>query len=133
MPDAPQYDVAVVGASLAGCTAARLFAQQGPSVALVDQHAAIDWHKRLCTYYIQACAVLTIERLGLAPLIELAGAVRSRLETWTRWGWIKHIRSAASDNYGYSVRRQTLDPIVRRLAADTPARVVWNKLRPASV
>src|SRR5262245_8776456 len=119
MPEAPQYDVAVVGASLAGCTAARLFAQRGLSVDLVEQPAAIDWHKRLCTHYIQACAVPTIRRLGLAPLLEQAGAVRSRMEIWTRWGWIKHAREACDETYGYSIRRHTLDPIIRRLAADT--------------
>ena len=114
------YDVAVVGASLAGCSTTRLFAQQGLSVALIEQHAAIDWHKRLCTHYIQACAVPTIERLGLAPLIERAGGVRSRMEIWTRWGWIRHPPCTSADTYGYSIRRKTLDPLVRQLAAETP-------------
>jgi menaquinone-9 beta-reductase len=120
MPDAAVYDVAVVGASLAGCSTARLFAQQGLSVALIEQHAAVDWHKRLCTHYIQACAVPTIERLGLAPLIERAGGVRSRMEIWTRWGWIRHASRTPPETYGYSIRRKTLDPLMRQLAADTP-------------
>ena len=30
------YDVAVVGASVAGCTAARLYAQRGARVALIE-------------------------------------------------------------------------------------------------
>jgi 2-polyprenyl-6-methoxyphenol hydroxylase-like FAD-dependent oxidoreductase len=116
----PQYDVAIVGASLAGCATARLFAEQGFSVALIEQHTALNWHKRLCTHYIQACAIRPIQRLGLEPLIEQAGGVRSRMEIWTRWGWIKHESDSAPDTYGYSIRRQTLDPIVRQLAADTP-------------
>jgi flavin-dependent dehydrogenase len=120
MPDAPQYDVAIVGAGLAGCAAARLFAQRGLRVALIEQHLALDWHKRLCTHYIQACAVPTIRRLGLEPLIERAGGVRSRMEIWTRWGWIKHVGQTPPETYGYSIRRRTLDPLLRHLAADTP-------------
>jgi len=120
MPSAAEYDVAIVGASLAGCAAARLFAQQGLSVALVEQHAAIDWYKRSCTHYIQACAVPVIQRLGLERPIAEAGGVRSRMEIWTRWGWIRHAPQTLPDTYGYSIRRQTLDPILRRLAAETP-------------
>jgi 2-polyprenyl-6-methoxyphenol hydroxylase-like FAD-dependent oxidoreductase len=120
MADALAYDVAVVGASLAGCTAARLFAQQGLRVALVEQHADLAWHKRMCTHYIQACAAPTIRRLGLEPSIEAAGGVRSRMEIWTRWGWIRHAGPTLPETLGYSIRRQTLDPLVRRLAAETP-------------
>lgn len=120
MSETLSVDVAIVGAGLAGCTAARLYAQHGLSVALVEQHAALDWHKRMCTHYIQASAVPTIERLGLAPLIDEAGGVRSRMEIWTRWGWIRHAPSTPAETYGFSIRRQTLDPLVRRLAAETP-------------
>jgi 2-polyprenyl-6-methoxyphenol hydroxylase-like FAD-dependent oxidoreductase len=120
MLDQAHHDVVVVGASLAGCTAARLLAQRGLRVALVEQYADPFRHKRLCTHYIPACAVPTVQRLGLEPLIEAAGGVRSRMEIWTRWGWIRHGSETARDTYGYSIRRQTLDPIVRQLAADTP-------------
>lgn len=120
MPEAHSVDVVIVGAGLAGCAAARLYAQQGLSVALVEQHAALDWHKRMCTHYIQASAVGTIERLGLSGLIEAAGGVRSRMEIWTRWGWIRHASTTPPETYGYSIRRQTLDPLLRRLAAETP-------------
>jgi 2-polyprenyl-6-methoxyphenol hydroxylase-like FAD-dependent oxidoreductase len=120
MPADRTIDVVIVGAGIAGCTAARLYAQQGLSVALVEQHADLDWHKRLCTHYIQASAVPTIERIGLGELLDRAGGVRSRMEIWTRWGWIRHAGPADSRSYGYSIRRQTLDPLLRRLAADTP-------------
>jgi 2-polyprenyl-6-methoxyphenol hydroxylase-like FAD-dependent oxidoreductase len=114
------YDVAIVGASLAGCTAARLFGQQGLKVALIEQHPALHGHKRLCTHYIQASAVGTVQRIGLEPLIEAAGGVRSRLQIWSPSGWIRHAPNSPLETYGYSIRRQTLDPILRRLAVDTP-------------
>ncbi|HEU4978700.1 MAG TPA: NAD(P)/FAD-dependent oxidoreductase [Solirubrobacteraceae bacterium] len=114
----PSYDVAVVGASTAGCTAARLYAQQGARVALIERRPAPDAYKTVCTHYIQPCATPTIERLGLAPLIEARGAVRNRISLWTPYGgWIPVVEGAP---YGYSVTRRTLDPILRELAAGTP-------------
>ncbi|MCW3032081.1 MAG: monooxygenase, FAD-binding protein [Solirubrobacterales bacterium] len=112
------YDVAVVGASVAGCTAARLFAQRGARVALIESRPAIDAYKTVCTHFIQSSATPTIEKLGLAPLLEQRGAVRNSVDMWTRdSGWI-----VASDDapYGYNVTRRTLDPALRRLAAETP-------------
>jgi flavin-dependent dehydrogenase len=112
------YDVAIVGASTAGCTAARLFALRGARVALVERRPAMDAYKTVCTHYIQPCATPTIEKLGLAPLIEAPGAVRNSIDLWTPdSGWIVDDADTA---YGYSVTRRTLDPILRGLAADTP-------------
>ena len=116
------YDVVIVGASIAGCAAARLYGEQGLSVALLDRRTSIDDYKRMCTHFIQPSATPVIERLGLAPLIEAAGGVRNSLDTWTRWGWIRvpEPEDGASNPHGYSIRRQTLDPMLRRLAANTP-------------
>ena len=114
---AERYDVAVVGASVAGCTAARLFAQRGARVALIERRPDIDAHKTVCTHYIQPSATPTIERLGLAPLLDRRGAVHNSVDIWTRHGgWMV---SAGDGPYGYSLTRRSLDPILRRLAADT--------------
>ena len=115
------YDVVIVGAGIGGCTAARFYGRQGLRVALVDRRSRIGDYKRMCTHFIQPSATPVIERLGLAPLIEEAGGVRNSLDTWTRWGWI---RAPEPDNgstppYGYSIRRQTLDPILRAMASGT--------------
>ncbi len=112
-----EYDVAVVGASIAGCTAATLFARRGASVALIERHSDPNAYKTLCTHFIQPSALPTIERLGLAPLIEEAGGIRNGLDVWTRWGWLRPPQDVP---YGYNIRRQTLDPMLRRLAAQTP-------------
>jgi flavin-dependent dehydrogenase len=116
------YDVLIVGAGLAGCTAARLYAQRGLRVALIDRRAQIGDYKRMCTHFIQPAATPVIQRLGLAPLIEQAGGIRNRLDTWTRWGWIRvpMPEDGSDPPYGYSIRRETLDPILRGLAAETP-------------
>src|SRR4051794_41956812 len=86
MPARPGFDVVIAGASIAGCTAARLFALAGARVALVERKPDPAAYKVVCTHQIQSSAVPAIERLGLAPLLERAGAVRSRPAAWSRYG-----------------------------------------------
>jgi 2-polyprenyl-6-methoxyphenol hydroxylase-like FAD-dependent oxidoreductase len=113
------YDAVVVGASLAGCTSAIMLGRAGARVALVEQRPDINAFKRICSHYIQASAVGTLERLGLLEPMLAAGAVRSRGHLWSRWGWIDpqpHPRVPA----GVNLRRELLDPLVRKVAAETP-------------
>lgn len=112
------YDVAIVGASTAGCTAARLYAQRGAKVALLEKRPNPNAYKTICTHFIQASATPVIEKLGLAPLLDERGAVHNAGDIWTRYGgWIETPRD---DPYGYSITRRVLDPLLRKLAADTP-------------
>jgi 2-polyprenyl-6-methoxyphenol hydroxylase-like FAD-dependent oxidoreductase len=112
------FDVVIAGASIAGCTAARLFALAGARVALVERRPDPAAYKVACTHQIQSSAVPTIERLGLAPLLEHAGAVRSRAAVWTPYGgWVRFPADAPP---GYGITRRSLDPIVRELAIETP-------------
>ncbi len=116
------YDVAIVGASIAGCAAAMLLARKGARVALIERDADPDAYKKLCTHYVQACATPTIQRLGLAEAIEKAGAIRNDADFYTRWGWIRAPREQVIKRpaYGYNIRREKLDPILRKMAAETP-------------
>lgn len=116
------FDVLVIGASLAGCAAARLFALQGFEVALVDHAADPSAYKKLCTHYIQPSATPVLRRLGLEPLIERAGGVRNPTEFWTRWGWVPAYDPTDASGeplHGYNIRRRTLDPMIRQLAMAT--------------
>jgi 2-polyprenyl-6-methoxyphenol hydroxylase-like FAD-dependent oxidoreductase len=115
----PDFDVAIVGASIAGCTAAILFARHGLKVALIETRLNKDAYKKICTHYILPCARPTMCRLGLDRRVEDAGGVKNSLAIWTRWGWIPAV-DAAKKNYGYNIRRQTLDPILRSLAINAP-------------
>jgi menaquinone-9 beta-reductase len=123
MADTRRFDVAIVGASIAGCCAAILFGRAGLKVALIERKADIASHKQVCTTFIQASALPTIERLGIAEEIERAGAVRNGAEFWTPWGWIRRTRDSETDRYashGYSLKRSTLDPILKQAALRAP-------------
>jgi flavin-dependent dehydrogenase len=118
------YDVVVVGASIAGCTAATLYARQGLKVALVDRESSPDYYKKICNHFIQPLAVHTFQRLGIVETLEAAGAVRNGdIRVYTRWGCIHapaDRRGGKHQPYGYNIRRMKLDPIMRTLAASTP-------------
>ncbi|HZC13982.1 MAG TPA: NAD(P)/FAD-dependent oxidoreductase [Thermoleophilaceae bacterium] len=117
-----EYDVVIVGGGIAGCAAATLYGRRGARVALVERNPDPAAYKTVCTTFIQASATPTIERLGLAPRLEAAGAIRNAIDVWTRWGWIRpHLDEGYRGlRYGYNVRRETLDPMLRGLAAATP-------------
>lgn len=112
------YDAVIVGGSLAGCATALLLGRSGARVALVEKHADPQAFKRVCSHFIQASAVPTLERLGLLEPIAAAGGVRSHLRIWTRWGWIVAPRDPR--NASVNLRRELLDPLVREAAAQTP-------------
>jgi 2-polyprenyl-6-methoxyphenol hydroxylase-like FAD-dependent oxidoreductase len=118
VPRRAEFDVVVSGASIAGCASARLFALAGARVALVERRPDLAAYKVVCTHQIQSSAAPAIERLGLAPALERAGAVRSRAAAWTPYGgWLCFPADAPP---GYALSRRRLDPILRELAVGTP-------------
>jgi len=115
--DDPAYDAVIVGASLAGCAAAIQLGRAGLSVAVVEKQPDPNAFKRMCSHFIQASAVPTLERLELLEPIEAAGGQRPRVRIWTRWGWIEAPAERAAR--GVNLRREVLDPLVRKAAAAT--------------
>lgn len=113
-----EYDVAIVGASLSGCTAAILLGRAGAKVALIEKQPDPQAYKRICSHLIQASAVPTIERIGLYEPILAAGGLRSRFHSWTRWGWIEPTEERHA--YCLNLRRSLLDPMLREAAAAQP-------------
>jgi menaquinone-9 beta-reductase len=112
-----EFDVAVVGASVAGCTAGRLFAQGGARVALIEQRDDPAAFKVVCTHAILPPATPTIERLGLAPMLVARGVPRTGAEFWTPYGgWF----GLPENTRGWGVTRRTLDPLLRDLTVNTP-------------
>src|SRR5712691_11872278 len=117
------FDVVVVGASIAGCTAATLYARQGLKVALVERETSPDHYKKICNHFIQPFAVQTFKRLDIIETLEAAGAVRNGdIRVHTRWGWI-HAQGhghSSRQPFGYNIRRLKLDPLMRNMAVQTP-------------
>jgi menaquinone-9 beta-reductase len=113
-----EYDVAIVGASLSGCTAAILLGRAGARVALIEKSPDPKAFKRVCSHFIQASAVPTIERIGLYEPILEAGGLRSRFHSRTPWGWIEPTEKPEA--YCLNLRRSLLDPMLREAAAATP-------------
>lgn len=111
------FDVAIVGASIAGCTAARLFGQAGARVALIERRPDPSAYKVACTHQILPAATATMERLGLAALLAARAVPRTQAQFWTPYGgWFGFPRDGFD---GWGVTRRTLDPLLRKLAADT--------------
>ncbi|HEU4658816.1 MAG TPA: NAD(P)/FAD-dependent oxidoreductase [Capillimicrobium sp.] len=113
------YDAVVVGASLAGCTTAILLGRAGVRVGLVERSPKPDAFKRVCSHHIQSSGVPTLERLGLRSEIEAAGAAVGHLRVHSEWGWIS-VPETTDAPPCLNIRREVLDPMIRRLAAETP-------------
>jgi flavin-dependent dehydrogenase len=118
-----EYDVAIVGASIAGCATATLLARQGARVALIESHSDPKAFKSLCTHLMQPSVTPVLERLGLVEGIAAAGGQPTDSYTWTRYGWFTFSGEDSdlpfSGVRGWNVRRETLDPMVRELATRT--------------
>jgi len=68
------HRIAVVGAGPAGCAAASLLGRCGARVVLIDR-AAFP-RPRLCTHAIMPAGLPVLDRLGILPAVEAAGAQR---------------------------------------------------------
>lgn len=121
-PSDNSYDVVIVGASIAGCTAATLYGRSGLRVALLERSSDPSSFKSLCTHIVQPSAEGTIARLGLDDELVRAGGARPPAAVWTRWGWMRRPEGARADrpSLTHSIRREKLDPLLRSLASRTP-------------
>ncbi len=112
-----QYDVAIVGASLAGCSAAIHYGRAGLRVALIERNRSFDAYKAMCGHFILGGAGPSLQRLGLWDRMLDAGAATAVPAVWTGNDWV---RPGPDVPPAISLRRQHLDPMLRELAASTP-------------
>lgn len=117
MSNEERYDVVIVGASLAGCTAATFLGRSGLRVALVERSRDLDAYKAMCGHWILGGTKATLDRLGLWESMIDAGAFAGWPSVWSDAGWIEPQRDAVPPSI--SLRRAKLDPLVRRMAAAT--------------
>jgi menaquinone-9 beta-reductase len=112
------FDAVIVGGSLAGCATAMFLGRAGARVAVLEKSPDPSNYKRICSHFIQASAVPTLERLELLEPMEAAGAVRPRFHARVPWGWIEAPPERAAR--GVNLRRTVLDPMLKERAAATP-------------
>jgi menaquinone-9 beta-reductase len=119
MNDSTDFDAVVVGASLAGSATAIMLGRAGARVALLEQRPEAGAYKKICSHFIQSSAIATLERLDLLEPMVRAGAVRSRLRLHGPAGWVEP-QPDSPVPVGVNLRREVLDPLIRRAAAETP-------------
>jgi 2-polyprenyl-6-methoxyphenol hydroxylase-like FAD-dependent oxidoreductase len=142
------YDVIIVGASIAGCTAATAYGRAGLRVALVERHRSPQAHKTLCGHFVLGGTHDVLQRLDLwQPMLARGAAVTHGLGVWigsgmgtgirtgtTPWAGIRTAtRAGTGAGTGWivprpdsrippaiSLRRRKLDPLLREIAGSTP-------------
>ena len=108
-----EYDIIVVGASVAGAASSLLLARNGHKVLVIDKKRDKSEYKKVCTTFIQRSALPVISKLGLDDLWDDVGAIRSDALFWTKYGWIAdRLESDKSHAHGYQLRREVMDPIL---------------------
>jgi menaquinone-9 beta-reductase len=113
------HDVVIVGASVAGCTAATLFARAGLRVALLEKHRSPDTYKVLCGHFILGGTQDMLRRNGFWEPMVQAGAAVDGVRVWRQQGgWTPPPHPSLPETI--SLRRERLDPLLRQIAADTP-------------
>ena len=117
------YDAIVVGARVAGSPTAMLLARQGHRVLLVDRASFPS--DTLSTHYIHQSGVASLERWGLLPRIEAAGAPAIRNYTLDVGPFaLQGTPPPIGDvDAAYSLRRHVLDQILVDAAAEAGAEV----------
>jgi 2-polyprenyl-6-methoxyphenol hydroxylase-like FAD-dependent oxidoreductase len=110
-------DVVIVGASVAGCTAALLYGRAGLRVTVVEKQRDPAAFKALCGHFVLGGTRDMLRRTGLWEAIVAAGGVPGRISRWTDTGWVAPPDGVPET---ISLRREVLDPLLRSIAARTP-------------
>lgn len=111
------YDVVISGGSVAGCTAAIGFGRAGLRVAVLERQRRPDAYKAMCGHFLLAGTTEMLQRTGLWDELVRAGGVASRTAVWNGRRWIGPVDAGPP---AMSLRRERLDPLLRRLAGATP-------------
>jgi menaquinone-9 beta-reductase len=115
--DVMESDVVIVGASVAGCTAALLYGRAGLRVTVVEKQRDPAAFKALCGHFVLGGTRDMLRRTGLWDRMVDAGGVPGGIARWTGTRWAE---PPADVPDAISLRRETLDPLLRSIAEQTP-------------
>lgn len=114
MSAAPEYDVAIVGARVAGASLAILLARQGHRVVLVDREEFPS--DTLSTHFVQPGVVANLNRLGVLDGLLEAGFRRlTRHRTYIE-DCILDGPASPGDGFSLAPRRNVLDALLQEQA-----------------
>ena len=120
-----RYDAVIIGAGPAGSAAARLLAQAGWRVALVEK--AEFPRRKVCGEFISATTMPVLKACGIAaPFIAAAGPPVTRIGAWA--GDAQLVAPHAK-NWGRALGREHLDVMLRDAAVEAGA----APLQPAEI
>ncbi|MGB3466938.1 MAG: NAD(P)/FAD-dependent oxidoreductase [Cyclobacteriaceae bacterium] len=114
------YPVIIIGASIAGCTAACLYANRGVKVLLLDKTSSLENYKTHCTHFVQPCGSPVLRKVGVYEDIDRLG-MKSKARFWTSAGWIESKTDSYSNNeYAINLERSRFDPYIKKKVKDHP-------------
>ena len=120
-----RYDAVVIGAGPAGSAAARLLAQAGWTVALVEKTQFP--RRKVCGEFISATTMPVLKACGIAaPFIAAAGPQVTRIGAWAGSAMLAAPQERV---WGRALGRETLDTMLRDAAVKAGATL----LQPAEV
>ncbi len=121
------YDALIIGAGVAGCSAAILLAQAGWSVAIVEKHRFP--RRKVCGECIAASNLPLLDAMGIGGAFErLAGAPLKRVGLFAGDDMITTDMPAFADprhRWGRALGREHLDTLLLQRAADCGASI-WQ-------
>ena len=111
-------DVVVVGAGPSGSMAARVAAEQGAAVILVEEHH----HVGLPIFCAEGLCVNALKAAGVDPTPEIVSQRITKTRFYTPNG--KHLELASTDWTGYSIKRDAFDRVLSEKAVEAGAELM---------
>ena len=114
------HSVIIVGASIAGCTAALLYANKGIDVLVLDKVHDFSAYKKHCTHFLQPCCIPVLKDLDIYEDILKIGK-KSKAQFWTSAGWLLSTKANyGNGDYAINVERSKIDPYLKKVIDKHP-------------
>jgi len=114
------FYITIIGASMAGCASALMYAEKGIRVLLIDKGSSIESYKKHCTHFVQPCGISVLKRLGVYKDLNQFG-FKSKARFWTGAGWLESKKhDYTNDEYAINLERSKFDPYIKKVVDKHP-------------
>lgn len=114
------YEIIIVGASIAGCSAALMYAEKGIRVLIIDKATSMECYKKHCVHFVQPCGIPILKRLNIYKDIDQLGLV-TKARFWTGAGWVTSKENYyTNEDYAINLERSKFDPYIKKLVDNHP-------------